>query len=190
MGPSQSDKSLVSRHHPVLPTISDGYPELRGRYPCLTAPYAGSLPCGRFPRLACLIHAANVRSEPGSNPSKVFVNRLAAAFFEFNLPLSVCDSKNLTGLTSATSPGLPHAMQPRPTWARVWVTPDFRRQPNPLKASLLPICQRPIWIDPCGPPIGRHQLDRRHPKAIQKSPGLLPATQITQYRSFAVVGEC
>ncbi len=24
----------------------------------------------RFPRLACLIHAANVRSEPGSNPSK------------------------------------------------------------------------------------------------------------------------
>jgi hypothetical protein len=27
-----------------------------------------------FPRLACLIHAANVRSEPGSNPSKVFVS--------------------------------------------------------------------------------------------------------------------
>ena len=26
-----------------------------------------------FPRLACLIHAANVRSEPGSNPSKSFV---------------------------------------------------------------------------------------------------------------------
>lgn len=25
-----------------------------------------------FPRLACLIHAANVRSEPGSNPSKVY----------------------------------------------------------------------------------------------------------------------
>ena len=28
-----------------------------------------------FVRLACLIHAANVRSEPGSNPSKVFASR-------------------------------------------------------------------------------------------------------------------
>src|SRR6266704_865395 len=42
-------------------------------YPCFTAPFA------TFPqscpqvlvRLACLIHAANVRSEPGSNPSRV-----------------------------------------------------------------------------------------------------------------------
>src|SRR5437899_11226242 len=32
-----------------------------------------------FVRLACLIHAANVRSEPGSNPSKVVAcNSLAA----------------------------------------------------------------------------------------------------------------
>jgi hypothetical protein len=31
-------------------------------------------PCGFRVRLACLIHAANVRSEPGSNPSKVFVS--------------------------------------------------------------------------------------------------------------------
>src|SRR5580704_10513245 len=29
-----------------------------------------------FPRLACLIHAANVRSEPGSNPSTVFCEPL------------------------------------------------------------------------------------------------------------------
>src|SRR6187431_1494028 len=28
-----------------------------------------------FVRLACLIHAANVRSEPGSNPSKVLASR-------------------------------------------------------------------------------------------------------------------
>src|SRR5438128_6207306 len=40
-------------------------------YPRLTAPYAGSPHCWGFVRLACLIHAANVRSEPGSNPSKV-----------------------------------------------------------------------------------------------------------------------
>ena len=70
MGPSQGDESLLSPGHPVLPSISEGYPEPQGRYPCLTAPYAGC-PYGH-PRLACLIHAANVRSEPGSNPSKVF----------------------------------------------------------------------------------------------------------------------
>src|SRR3954453_732881 len=43
-------------------------------YPRLTAPFATSpvsCPTG-FVRLACLIHAANVRSEPGSNPSKCY----------------------------------------------------------------------------------------------------------------------
>ena len=44
-------------------------------YPRLTAPFATS-PGYCYPgfvRLACLIHAANVRSEPGSNPSKELV---------------------------------------------------------------------------------------------------------------------
>src|SRR5919201_7129727 len=99
MGPSQGGGPLVSPRHPVLPTISDGYPEPRGRYPCLTAPYAGSLPCGRFPRLACLIHAANGRSEPGSNPSKVFVSPLAGVTLEFDPPLS--------GMTQKTWPVQP-----------------------------------------------------------------------------------
>src|SRR5439155_21024203 len=36
-------------------------------------------PLRGFPRLACLIHAANVRSEPGSNPSKVSAYPWAAA---------------------------------------------------------------------------------------------------------------
>jgi hypothetical protein len=55
-------------------------------------------------------------------------------FFEFNLPLSVCDSKNLTGLPAANSGRLRSRLAFWPTWARVWVTPDFRRKPNPLKA--------------------------------------------------------
>ena len=47
-----------------------------------------------FPRLACLIHAANVRSEPGSNPSKVFRELLSrAAFVEFNPPLFIVTQK-------------------------------------------------------------------------------------------------
>ncbi len=117
MGPSEGDKSLLSRGHPVLPTISGGYPEPPGRYPCLTAPYAGSLPCGRFPRLACLIHAANVRSEPGSNPSKVFCYPPCGGPFSSSICRVVrFDSKDLAGLT-------PDALRlrfgrPRLTWPR------------------------------------------------------------------------
>ena len=43
-------------------------------YPCITAPFATFPPCGVLVRLACLIHAANVRSEPGSNPSNLFAS--------------------------------------------------------------------------------------------------------------------
>jgi hypothetical protein len=39
-------------------------------------------PCGFHVRLACLIHAANVRSEPGSNPS------LGSCFFPWRRPVS------------------------------------------------------------------------------------------------------
>jgi hypothetical protein len=62
--------------------IAGNYPPVRAArpvpgvgYPRLTAPFATSpaegYPPAGFVRLACLIHAANVRSEPGSNPSKV-----------------------------------------------------------------------------------------------------------------------
>lgn len=77
MGPSRGGGPLLSRDHPVLPTISDGYPGPRGRLPMPYCPLRRfpQVALG-FPRLACLIHAANVRSEPGSNPSKVFSIRL------------------------------------------------------------------------------------------------------------------
>src|SRR5476651_1633561 len=41
------------------------------------------LPIAGYAQLACLIHAANVRSEPGSNPSKVFcfAHRYRSRFF-------------------------------------------------------------------------------------------------------------
>jgi hypothetical protein len=103
MGPSPGDKSLLSRGHPVLPTISDGYPEPRGRYPCLTAPYAG---CHCWhPRLACLIHAANVRSEPGSNPSIVFsAPPRGGTLFQACVRCSVSDSKELVRSHDRGSP--------------------------------------------------------------------------------------
>ena len=41
-----------------------------------------------FPRLACLIHAANVRSEPGSNPSSFYCSHPYGRYLvEFNLLL-------------------------------------------------------------------------------------------------------
>ena len=52
-------------HHPVLAVISNCYSEAKGRFPRVTHPCATN-PEG-FVRLACVRHAASVRSEPGSN---------------------------------------------------------------------------------------------------------------------------
>ena len=57
-----------------------------------------------FPRLACLIHAANVRSEPGSNPSSFYwttptaLRQRRGYLVEFNLLVArFVDSKDLAG---------------------------------------------------------------------------------------------
>ena len=62
---------LVRRPHPVLSPVSRRYPGLGGMYPYVPIPSAalGSSEKNLAARLACLIHAANVHSEPGSNPS-------------------------------------------------------------------------------------------------------------------------
>ena len=52
-------------HHPVLAVISNCYSEPRGRFPRVTHPCATKAEA--FVRLACVRHAASVRSEPGSN---------------------------------------------------------------------------------------------------------------------------
>ena len=59
------DKSLDLRHHPVLAVISNCYSEPKGRFPRVTHPCA-TRPEGLV-RLACVRHAASVRSEPESN---------------------------------------------------------------------------------------------------------------------------
>jgi hypothetical protein len=69
----------TSRDHRVLPALSQrnrssaAIPESRVRYPCIPHPFATNMSFG-YPmpmsvRLACLSHAASVRSEPGSNSS-------------------------------------------------------------------------------------------------------------------------
>ena len=55
--------------YPVLAPLSQGYPDLKGRLPTYYSPVRRST-CPRrdfLARLACVRHAASVRSEPGSN---------------------------------------------------------------------------------------------------------------------------
>jgi hypothetical protein len=60
---------LIRRCYSVLPAVSRSYPEPQGTFLLCTVPFAAFTPCGVRARLACLIHAANVHSEPESNPS-------------------------------------------------------------------------------------------------------------------------
>ena len=59
----------IARYYP---SVRKAIPIPEVGYPYLTAPFATfPLSCPRvLVRLACLIHAANVHSEPGSNPSR------------------------------------------------------------------------------------------------------------------------
>ena len=135
MGPSQGDKSLLSRDHPVLPSISEGYPEPQGRYPCLTAPYAGC-PYGH-PRLACLIHAANVRSEPGSNPSKVFSSPPCGRHISSVWTVVQYDSKNLSDPVTSAFASITFQTRMGRTSQRHFA-PPHRLTPT--------TCQRPKWM--------------------------------------------
>jgi hypothetical protein len=61
--------AITRRAHAVLAEVSLGYPPLQGRFPRATHPCATRDPSEPKPlvRLACVRHAASVRSEPGSN---------------------------------------------------------------------------------------------------------------------------
>ena len=60
---------ITHRAHAVLAEVSLGYPPQQGRFPRATHPCATPLgaEAPRSVRLACVKHAASVRSEPGSN---------------------------------------------------------------------------------------------------------------------------
>ena len=78
----------ILRDHQVLPALSQrdrspaAIPESGVRCPCIPHPFATNqtlgYPAERFVRLACLSHAASVRSEPGSNSSLCIVGTAPA----------------------------------------------------------------------------------------------------------------
>ena len=61
-GSSKGDKSFSLQTHPVLATVSRSCSEPLGRFPHVTHPCATK--SEDFVRLACVRHAASVRSEP------------------------------------------------------------------------------------------------------------------------------
>lgn len=84
---------MLSRDHRVLPAVSRRYPRPLGTFRHITTPFAAVPPCGVLARLACLIHAANVHSEPGSNPSLDCLKQsLSPVSFETHLK-SLLESK-------------------------------------------------------------------------------------------------
>src|SRR6478609_4406928 len=81
---------------------------------------------------------------------KFLLTALRRLFFEFNLPLSgvtqKLDQSDQSRTPVAYAPGSPSGrLGPGLSHA------EFRRKPNPLKASSLPTCQRPTGSSPFGP---------------------------------------
>ena len=68
-GPHRMPDADVAGNYPQFPAAmpNHGVGYRRLTHPCATGPALRTGPV----RLACLIHAANVHSEPGSNPSKM-----------------------------------------------------------------------------------------------------------------------
>ena len=95
----------------VLALLSEGYPQFEGRLPTYYSPvchFTHELP--RFlVRLACIRHAASVRSEPGSNSSvKVlstvqstdFIKLSEAESFKEKTPQTIDSKSPLLGVTA------------------------------------------------------------------------------------------
>ena len=85
----------------------DAIPESRVRYLSIPHPFATirllSYPIKRTVRLACLSHAASVRSEPGSNSSLFIADFRLSALICFWLQLKSRSRNETTGWMSPTA---------------------------------------------------------------------------------------
>src|SRR6185437_13802423 len=97
------------RAHAVLADVSIGYPPLQGRFPRATHPCATKPPGepNSLVRLACVKHAASVRSEPGSN-SHVHPVALTS-----NSRLRAHDSAHAAARASLPTPSPCQSTEPR-----------------------------------------------------------------------------
>ena len=92
---------VEDRDYPALATVSSGCSSVRGTLPMYYSPLRRSTKRISHPknpsssvraRLACLIHAASVHSEPGSNPSLLMVGqpKLTWVFLTFTRTQIIC----------------------------------------------------------------------------------------------------
>jgi hypothetical protein len=83
------------------------------------------LPIAGYAQLACLIQAANVRSEPGSNPSKVYCapphdpKAIQWSYFEFDSLFGVNSKDFLTDFATPTTGGCPLAEMVREPFSTI-----------------------------------------------------------------------
>ena len=157
---------MVFRHHPVLAVISNCYSEAKGRFPRVTHPCATN-PEG-FVRLACVRHAASVRSEPGSNSQVLSkyhtarVNPQTAQYLTSGADTCTCQTYGyvrtcigidlVTGFrgpkTLRTGRRRPHVPSSKPTMSKNPPTkfggqpvfPDFATGGLGVR-----LCWRPVW---------------------------------------------
>ena len=93
------------------------------------------LPIAGYAQLACLIHAANVRSEPGSNPSKLYyVPRGAGLATRAKSQFQTFEASALFASTQIVSRFYPTCQSERPL--------KNSDTSHPRKDITLPICQR------------------------------------------------
>ena len=121
--PELCSPEIIRYYPPSRTAIPDPRVDTHALLPLTPVP-----PLLGFPRLACLIHAANVRSEPGSNPSKC-IDRTAG----LHRPLAVfeCLSQPPASQTQRTRSVHAAAQVPRRFTNRDPDPADQRLDPNP-----------------------------------------------------------
>ena len=145
-GKTPMPKSYIAGDYPQFPAAipNHGVGYRRLTHPCATDP-----PCGEPVRLACLIHAANVHSEPGSNPSQWCHTRVPAS-----RPSPRCG---------------PHLERLRKkNWSQQAQVFKTRRPRSPLLAAgpVLPIPPRPMPPDLGDPGVPARRRTRRLPSRV------------------------
>ena len=135
---------------PVLQGISSNYPERKGRFLTCYSPVRRSITRRSVARLACLIHAASVRPEPGSNsPLKNGLHDLEIAFLLTHLCLTKAShlhlSKQFALLRLVRNKRFKSTIQfsknaPLSRFVLPWEAP-FRKGQGEILPSPPPLCQ-------------------------------------------------
>jgi hypothetical protein len=130
-------QALDHSRHAVLAAVSRGCPPPKDRYLRITHPSATAWSCPQTVRLACVKHAASVRSEPGSNSQ---VHQRFALRGSHRITLTPTNRPNSTVAPSDPSdqprPSQDQTNQKHPkTTFKAFVTHKTNTSPTPLSPA-------------------------------------------------------